>query len=255
MGDWIKRREAEQGIPPALPSIPDRSRATLIEQRKTRVSLLTTRHHPTPEQLRAAYGKNIRDVIAFGLRILFVGINPGLYSAAVGHHFARPGNRFWPALHGAGFTERRLAPAEERLLLDQGYGITNVVNRATARADELTEKDLLDGIGRLEKKVGRFRPSCVAFLGISVYQAVFDQRSASIGPQSVKFGGARVWLWPNPSGLNAHYQLANFVRLFRDLRLKMDHTSRRKSRRPIKAPIAGPALAVTREDSIQRAGF
>jgi double-stranded uracil-DNA glycosylase len=172
---------------------------------------------PTREQLQAAYGKSVRDLIAPELRILFVGINPSLYSAAVGHHFARPGNRFWPALYGAGFTDRLLAPSEERLLLEKGYGITNFVDRATARADELTKKDLSDGIGRLEKKVRRFRPSCVAFLGISTYQAVFDQQSASIGPQTARFGGAHVWLLPNPSGLNAHYQLPDLVRLFREL--------------------------------------
>jgi double-stranded uracil-DNA glycosylase len=178
----------------------------------------TKRRRPTPEQLRLAYGKGIPDVIAPDLRLLFVGINPGLYSAAVGHHFARPGNRFWPALHGAGFTDRLLSPADQKLLLERGYGITNVVNRATARADELTLKDLSDGIERLEKSVRRFRPSWVAFLGISTFQTVFDQRSASIGPQKAKYGGARVWLLPNPSGLNAHYQLPGLARLFGELR-------------------------------------
>jgi TDG/mug DNA glycosylase family protein len=179
----------------------------------------TERRTPTQDQLRAAYGKTIRDVIASDLRILFVGINPGLYSGAVGHHFARPGNRFWPALHGAGFTDRRLSPVEERLLLDRGCGITNIVDRATARADELTEDDLSNGIRRLEKKVRRFGPRWVAFLGISAYQAVVDRQSTSVGPQTAKFGGARVWLLPNPSGLNAHYQLPALVRLFRDLEI------------------------------------
>jgi TDG/mug DNA glycosylase family protein len=179
---------------------------------------------PTAEQLQAAYGKSIRDVIAPDLRVLFVGINPSLYSGAVGHHFARPGNRFWPALHGAGFTDRRLAPSEERLLLDRGYGITNLVNRATARAAELTESDLAIGVRQLRKKVRRFRPRSVAFLGISVYQAVVERGSSSIGRQTGDFGGAQVWVLPNPSGLNAHYQLEEFVRLFRDLRLRANRT-------------------------------
>jgi double-stranded uracil-DNA glycosylase len=182
----------------------------------------TVREKPTREQLRAAYGKTIRDVIAFDLRILFIGINPSLYSAAVGHHFARPGNRFWPALYGAGFTDRLLAPAEEKQLLNRGCGITNLVDQATAQAAELTAKDLSVGVRRLEKKVTRFRPRWVAFLGISTYQAAFDQGSSSVGPQEARFGGARVWLLPNPSGLNAHYQLAALVPLFRDLRLQMD---------------------------------
>lgn len=185
---------------------------------------VTVRPKPTREQLQAAYGKTVPDLIAADLRILFIGINPSLYSAAVGHHFARPGNRFWPALHGAGFTDRLLAPAEERELLDRGYGITNLVDAATAQAAELTEKDLSNGARRLEKKVSRFRPRCVAFLGISTYQAAVDRTATSVGPQKPSFGGASVWLLPNPSGLNAHYQLPALVRLFRDLRLQMDRT-------------------------------
>jgi double-stranded uracil-DNA glycosylase len=179
----------------------------------------TTRHKPTQDELQAAYGKTIRDVIARDLRVLFIGINPGLYSGAVGHHFARPGNRFWPALHGGGFTERLLSPFEERLLLEQGYGITNIVDRTTARADELTVDDLTAGIRRLEKKVRRFQPRWVAFLGISSYQAAVDRDATAVGPQTATFGGARAWLLPNPSGLNAHYQLPALIRLFRDLEI------------------------------------
>jgi TDG/mug DNA glycosylase family protein len=182
---------------------------------------------PTREQLLAAYGKTIRDVIAAELWVLFVGINPSLYSAAVGHHFARPGNRFWPTLYGAGFTDRLLAPAEERQLLERGYGITNMVNGATAQAAELTQKDLANGIRQLEKKVARFRPRSVAFLGISAYQLAWDPRANSVGPQKTSFGGARVWVLPNPSGLNAHYQLPELVRLFRDLRLQANRAARR----------------------------
>jgi TDG/mug DNA glycosylase family protein len=198
----------------AAPNGIKRSNAPAARQKKQRP--------PTPEQLRAAYGKTIPDVIAPDLRLLFVGINPSLYSAAVGHHFARPGNRFWPTLHGAGFTDRLLAPAEQEVLLERGYGITNVVDGATARADELTRKDLSDGIKRLERRVRRYRPAWVAFLGISTYQAVFNHKTAAIGPQQARFGGARVWLLPNPSGLNAHYQLAGLIRLFGELRAEID---------------------------------
>ena len=183
---------------------------------------------PTREQLQAAYGESIPDLIAPGLRVLFIGINPSLYSAAVGHHFARPGNRFWPALHGAGFTDRLLAPAEERLLLEHGYGITNLVDEATARADELTHEDLVRGSKRLARKVQRCRPRWVAFLGISTYQLAVDRLATSVGPQKAKFGGSRVWLLPNPSGLNANYQLPGLVRLFRELRLRSHPAPRRK---------------------------
>ncbi len=180
----------------------------------------TAPHKPTPAEIRAAYGKTVPDVIARDLRLLFVGINPGLYTAAVGHHFARPGNRFWPALYGAGFSDRLLAAWEESELLDRGYGITNLVDRATAQAAELTKEDFSRGAKRLEKKVLRFRPRWVAFLGISAYQAALDRTASSVGPQEAKFGGARVWLLPNPSGLNAHYQLPTLIRLFTDLRLQ-----------------------------------
>jgi TDG/mug DNA glycosylase family protein len=213
----------------SIGSRPARGRAepTLTQRSNAPATLHTKRHRPTPEELRVAYGKSIPDVIAPGLQLLFVGINPSLYSAAVGHHFARPGNRFWPTLHGAGFTDRLLAPVEQNVLLDRGYGITNVVDEATARADQLTRKDLSDGIKRLERRVRRFRPSWVAFLGISTFQAVFDQKSATIGAQQSQFGGARVWLLPNPSGLNAHYQLGSLVRLFGELRAAI--VARRKS--------------------------
>src|SRR5438105_6147484 len=114
---------------------------------------------PTRAEIAAAHGKKVPDVIAHRLRVLFCGINPGLYSAAVGHHFARPGNRFWPTLYAAGFTDRRLSPFEERELLALGYGITNVVDRATAGADELTPQELVEGGRRLERKVRKYRPA------------------------------------------------------------------------------------------------
>jgi double-stranded uracil-DNA glycosylase len=149
--------------------------------------------------------------------VLFVGINPGLYSAATGHHFARPGNRFWPALHQGGFTSRLLHPSEQEELLKDGYGITNLVNRGTATADELAPAEFVDGRKRLAAKVRRYRPRIVAFLGVGAYCHAFACKQAKVGPQAERFEGAGVWLLPNPSGLNANYQLPELVRLFRRL--------------------------------------
>src|SRR2546428_8836925 len=169
---------------------------------------------PTREQLAAAYGRTVPDVIRPNLEVLFCGINPGLYSGAVGHHFARPGNRFWKPLHVAGFTRRCLSPFEERELLRSGLGITNLVARATARASELSEQELRAGAGRVRRKVGRFRPAAVAFLGMGAFRAAFGRPGATVGPQPERICGARVWLLPNPSGLNAHYQLAALAAAF-----------------------------------------
>jgi len=168
--------------------------------------------------LRAARGKRVPDVIAPQLNILFVGINPGLYSGAVGHHFARPGNRFWPALHRAGLASHQLAPHEERALLKFGIGITNIVNRTTAAADELTGAELAAGGQRLARKIRRLKPKLVAFLGIDAYRSAFGVRQLRIGLQPDGMGESAVWVLPNPSGLNAHYQLADFARLFRQLK-------------------------------------
>ena len=173
---------------------------------------------PTKQQLIEAEGKTVRDVIGPGLRVLFCGINPGLYTAAVGHHFARPGNRFWPALYQAGFTDRLLSPFEERELLRLQIGITNVVTRATAAAAELTKEDFIKGGKRLRAKVRRYRPRIVAVLGVGAYREAFTQPKAVIGEQPERIGDARVWVLPNPSGLNANYQLNDLVKLFKELR-------------------------------------
>jgi double-stranded uracil-DNA glycosylase len=174
---------------------------------------------PTKQQLIEAEGKTLPDVIAPRLQVLFCGINPGLYTAAVGHHFARPGNRFWPALHASGFTARLLSPFDERALLELGLGITNVVARATATAAELTHADFIRGGRLLRNKVQRFRPKFVAVLGVGAYRAAFAQPKAFIGEQEERIAGVRVWVLPNPSGLNANYQLPELTRLFRTLRL------------------------------------
>jgi TDG/mug DNA glycosylase family protein len=173
---------------------------------------------PTPEELAAAAGKTVPDVIAAGLDVLFVGINPGLYSAATGHHFARPGNRFWPALHAAGFTPRRLSPPEERELLTYGLGITNIAARASARADELSADELVAGAAVLSEKVRAYRPGVVAFLGVTAYRTALARPRAVVGRQPERLEGALVWVLPNPSGLNAHYGLPDLARLFGELR-------------------------------------
>lgn len=173
---------------------------------------------PTRAELLAAKDKTIRDVIAPGLRILFCGINPGLYSGATGHHFARPGNRFWPTLYQAGFTPRLLDPSEQRELLPLGYGITNLVARTTATADELSPEELLAGQKRLTAKVKRYRPRLLAVLGIGAYRTAFQEPRAALGLQTRSIADVRIWVLPNPSGLNAHYQLADLVDQFQALR-------------------------------------
>ena len=174
---------------------------------------------PTPEEIRAAEGKTIRDVIANELDVLFCGINPSLYTAAVGHHFARPGNRFWPALHASGFTPRLFAPSEEQGLLELGLGITNLVARATARADQLRPEEIRRGAETLRRKVLERRPRFLAVLGVQSFRLGFDEPGASVGPQERSLAGTRVWLLPNPSGLNAHYTPAALAEEFRKLRI------------------------------------
>jgi double-stranded uracil-DNA glycosylase len=176
------------------------------------------RRGPTRAELLAAADRTVPDVIAPQLRVLFCGINPGLYTAWAGHHFARPGNRFWPALHAGGFTPRMFAPSEERELLPLGYGITNLVPRATATAAELTSADLSAGGKRLTRIVRRYQPRVLAVLGVSSYRAAFARPKAVIGPQPDCIGDTIIWLLPNPSGLNANYQPAALARLFRELR-------------------------------------
>ncbi|MER6301951.1 G/U mismatch-specific DNA glycosylase [Kitasatospora sp. NPDC001539] len=179
---------------------------------------------PTPEQLRAAQDTTIPDVIGPGLRVLFCGINPGLWSGATGHHFARPGNRFWPALHLSGFTERRLRPDEQGELLALGLGITNVAPRTTAKADELTAEELRTGGAALVERVLRLRPAVLAVLGIGAYRTAFDRRQVVIGRQPEGIGDTEVWVLPNPSGLNAHYTLDALAGEFRKLRESLERS-------------------------------
>jgi double-stranded uracil-DNA glycosylase len=200
---------------------------------------MATPWRPTKEQLAAAYGKTISDLIAPGLRVLFVGINPGLYSGAVGHHFARPGNRFWPALYAAGFTPRLLTPFEERDLLEYGLGITNLVARTTASAAELTTDELRHGAKLLEKKVRRHEPRFVAFLGLDSYRKGRNRPRASVGEQEDLIASSRVWLLPNPSGLNAHFQLPDLAKLYGELNVASSiTTARAATQRPRRSPPA-----------------
>jgi TDG/mug DNA glycosylase family protein len=175
-------------------------------------------HKPTKAELQAAAGKSVPDVISPGLKVLFCGINPGLYTAAIGHHFGRPGNRFWPALYASGFTGRLLSPYEERQLLGRGYGITNLVNKATASAAELSAAELQTGGLLLVEKVHRYHPGFLAVLGIGAYRTAFGAPKATLGLQAEGIGDTAIWVLPNPSGLNAHFQLDDLARLFTELR-------------------------------------
>ena len=178
----------------------------------------TSSGRPSAADLAAAHGKHLRDVIGPRLKILFCGINPGLYSAATGNHFARPGNRFWPALHAAGFTPRLFQPSEKDTFLRLRYGLTNLVPRATASADELEPIEFIAGRARLARKVRRHRPRMVAFLGMGAYRHAFGQPQARLGEQAQQFEGARVWVLPSPSGLNASYPMGALVAELRKLK-------------------------------------
>jgi len=178
----------------------------------------TTPWKPTPAQLEAARGLTVPDLVAPGLRVVFCGINPGLYTAAIGHHFGRPGNRFWKLIHLAGFTDRQLSPFEERRLLDAGVGITNLVPRTTAAASELSPAELREGVARVERLACEHAPDYVAFLGMLAYRTATGRRGAALGLQPERLCDSRIWLLPNPSGLQARYQLAELVELFGELR-------------------------------------
>ncbi len=171
---------------------------------------------PTKGELLAGAGNTVPDVIAPGLRLLFCGINPGLYSAWARHHFARPGNRFWPALHAGGFTPRLLRPDEEHQLLALGYGITNLVERATLGSADLSSDELRAGGRTFENKVRKYRPKAVAVLGVSAYRVAYDRPNAEVGLQVEKLGPALVWVLPNPSGLNAHFTPKVLAKVFRE---------------------------------------
>ncbi len=177
------------------------------------------RFHPTKAQIAEAANRTIPDLVGNGLTVLFSGINPSLYSAATGHHFARPGNRFWPSLFRSGFTTRQLDPAEQGELPSLGLGITNVVARASARADELAPAELVAGGAQLAALAARWRPRYLAVLGVTAYRTAFGHPKAVFGPQPDPIGGVAVWVLPNPSGLNAHYTVGTLADTFAELRI------------------------------------
>jgi TDG/mug DNA glycosylase family protein len=174
---------------------------------------------PTASEVAAAEGTTLPDVIAPRLSVLFCGINPGLYTAAVQQHFGRPGNRFWPTLYRAGFTPRLFHPSEQRELLKLGYGITNIVARATNAADALTREELLEGAKELTRKVKRYKPKVLAIVGIGAYRTAFQRPKAKLGLQEETIGQTKIWVLPNPSGLNANYQADALTELFTELRI------------------------------------
>lgn len=185
---------------------------------------------PSGAELEAARDRVVPDVLAEGLDVLFCGINPGLASGAAGHHFANPGTRFWPALHGSGFTPHRLRPDQEEELLALGLGITNVVDRTTAQANELSRAEAVEGGRRLRGKVELWRPRWLAVLGVTAFRDAFGDRGARVGPQGIEMGDTRVWLLPNPSGRNAHWQLGPLTEEFARLRRAAELPDRRGGR-------------------------
>lgn len=173
---------------------------------------------PTKDELQAAYDRAVPDLVAPGLRVLLVGINPSLWSGWSGYHFGRPSNRLWQTLHEAGLTGRKLRPEDTDELLAAGIGITNFVNRATARADELTDDEIRTGVPRLESTVRKWRPGTVAVLGVTAYRTAFRRPKAVVGPQTETIEGAALWVLPNPSGLNAHYQQPDLTAIYARMR-------------------------------------
>ena len=176
-----------------------------------------TRFKPTRAEVLASVDKRLPDIIGPGLKVLFCGTNPGLYSAAIGRHFGRPGNRFWPALHAGGFTPRLYSPWEDDDLLAFGYGLTNIGERATAMASELSDAELKAASRRLRDRVELHAPRYLGIVGIGAYRTAFGRKKAEFGLQTERIGDTKIWLLPSTSGLNAHYQPSSLAKLFRDL--------------------------------------
>jgi TDG/mug DNA glycosylase family protein len=175
------------------------------------------RRKPSRAELLAAYNREVPDLVAPGLKVLICGINPSLAAGATGFHFGGTANRLWTTLHQAGFTDRQLHPSETDELLARGIGITNIVHRATARADEISDDEIRAGVGRLRATVERHDPTWLAFLGLGAYRVAFGQKKAGVGRRPETIGATAVWLLPNPSGLNAHYTQAALTDAYRDL--------------------------------------
>ncbi len=181
---------------------------------------------PTKAQVAAATRNRVADVIDYDLDVLFVGINPGLYSAAVRHHFGRPGNRFWPALNLSRFVPegQEFLAFDDWRLPEIGLGITNLCPRASARADELSKPELERGARTLARKIVKYRPRFTAFLGITSYRTAFHEKGGQVGRQEKVIGESAIWVLPNPSGLNAHFLLPDLANLFDDLKTAVDRS-------------------------------
>jgi len=190
-----------------------------------------SKRKPSLDEMQAVRDKFLRDILGPNLDVVFCGINPGLYSAAVGCHFARPGNRFWKALHDSGFTDELLEPSEQQRLLEYGCGLTNLVPRATAVASELSRDELHRGRDDLSRKIGEAQPRCVAVLGIGAFRNAFRQRGGGLGLQEETLAGVHPWVPPNPSGRNAHYQPPEFARLFKELRVAIQKWEKQDNER------------------------
>ena len=202
--------------PPGRPAPPRPAAAGGASDRSGRTD------RPDRAALEAARGGTVRDLVAPGLRVLLCGVNPSLWSAWAGLHFARPSNRLWAALAGSGLVPRRLHPAETGALLEAGVGVTNLVARATARADELDDDELREGLEGVRGLAERWRPGCVAVLGLTAYRVASGDRRAGVGARPERLGPSRVWLLPNPSGLNAAYQQPALDAAYADLRRALD---------------------------------
>jgi len=204
---------------PATAAVPDviAGLEDNVEQSPAAGASSAKRRRPTRAELDAAYGRAVPDLIAPGLKVLICGINPSLAAGATGFHFGGTANRLWATLHQAGFTDRQLHPSETAELLAHGIGITNIVHRATARADEIHDDEIRAGVSRLTATVEHYRPVWLAFLGLGAYRVAFGRKKATVGRQPDHLGATGVWLLPNPSGLNAHYSLPALVEAYREL--------------------------------------
>lgn len=211
-------RQARESSAPLKSQAGSPEPASSAQANVTNAIVLPRPPRPTKAELEQALNRTLPDLVAPGLRVLFCGINPGLYTAAMGHHFARPGNRFWPVLHQAGFTPRLFDPWEERQLLELGVGITNLVRRATAAASALENHEYQTGSKRLKAMARKYRPQAIAFVGIGAYRVGFGRPGATIGLQEETIGETALWVLPSTSGLNANHQMAQLVALFSELR-------------------------------------
>jgi len=174
--------------------------------------------------LSIEFDQPLPDILGHGLKVVFCGINPGADAASAGHHFLGRGNRFWPVLHLAGFTPHQIAPENDRTVLDFGLGLTAAVARPTNRADQILAGEFADAATALSDKLQFYKPHCIAFLGKAAYAGITGRRQVAWGDQTELFGGARVWILPNPSGLNRGFTKEKLVDAYSELRRLINST-------------------------------